>query len=99
MKTILFTIAALLIFSSSFAQQAAKIDNALLLDYYQNQRFMDAANYLKKTFPEPITDAKILAQLAYTSQMANKLVDAEGYYQRIYNLDTTNQEVYTALPV
>ncbi|WP_158826279.1 tetratricopeptide repeat protein [Mucilaginibacter lacusdianchii] len=80
----------LLCFTRCFSQ-SSKIDNALLLDYYQNQRFTEAADYLKKAYAEPVTDAKALSQLAYTSQMAGQLADAENYYQRMYNLDTTNQ--------
>lgn len=74
----------------SFAQQADKSDDALLLEYYQNQRFADALDYLKKANPEPVTDAKVLSSLAYTSQMAGKLADAESYYLRIYQRDSTN---------
>jgi tetratricopeptide (TPR) repeat protein len=73
----------------TFAQQQ-KADDALLLEYYQNQRFADALDYLKKTYPEPVTDLKTISSLAYTSQMAGKLADAEAYYQRIYNKDSTS---------
>ena len=72
------------------AQQTGKIDDALLMEYYQSQHYSDAIDYLKKNFPEPVTDLKVLSRLAYSSQMANKLVDAEGYYQRAYDLDTSN---------
>jgi tetratricopeptide (TPR) repeat protein len=70
----------------TFAQQ---VDNALLLDYYQSQKYSEAADYLKRAYAEPVTDLKVLSQLAYTSQMAGKLVDAEGYYQRILEKDST----------
>src|ERR1700750_2992386 len=73
----------------TFAQEQ-KADEALLLEYYQNQRFADALDYLKKTYPEPINDLKVISSLAYTSQMAGKLADAEAYYQRIYEKDSTN---------
>jgi tetratricopeptide (TPR) repeat protein len=72
------------------AQQSAKADNDLLLDYYQNQRFVEALDYLKKIYTEPVIDTKALASLAYTAQMAGRLPDAEGYYQRIYDKDSTN---------
>lgn len=94
MKTTLFTIAfiiaLLLAVSASFAQQNTKADDALLLDYYQSQRYQEAADYLKKIYPEPVTDVKVLSRLAYTSQMANKLPEAQAYYQRVYDMDTTN---------
>ncbi|MES2274645.1 MAG: hypothetical protein V4592_01400 [Bacteroidota bacterium] len=91
MKATFFTLALLLCFTVSFAQQAAKADDALLLEYYQAQRYQDAADYLKKTFPEPIADIKVLARLAYTTNMANKLPESQAYYQRIYDMDTTNE--------
>jgi predicted Zn-dependent protease len=78
-----------------FAQQ--KIDDSLLLEYYQNQRFGDAFDYLKRTYPEPITDLKIISSLAYTSQMAGKLADADGYYQRLYDKDSTSMPLLFSL--
>ncbi|MCO5935355.1 hypothetical protein NAF17_07370 [Mucilaginibacter sp. RB4R14] len=80
-----------------FAQETTKVDDALLLDYYQNQRFAEAADYLKKTYSEPINSTKALGQLAYTLNMAGRLADAEGYYQRIYNIDSTNTPVLYSL--
>lgn len=90
MKYILNLITFLLLSLSAFSQQ---INDALLLDYYQNQRYLEAANYLKSAYPEPVNDLKILSRLAYTSQMAGKLPDAEEYYQRILNIDSTSTAV------
>ena len=77
----------------ALAQQTPAIDNSLLLEYYQTQHFGDAADYLKKTYPEPVTDLKILSSLAYSSSMAGRLPEADSYYQRIYAADTTNTTV------
>jgi len=88
MKNLFITLFLILSVSQLCAQQAA--NDSLLLDYYQNQRFADAADYLKKIYPEPVTDIKVLAKLAYTSKMASRLPDAENYYQRIYATDTTS---------
>jgi len=93
MKFTVLNLITIFFFTHAFAQQTAKADDALLLEYYQTQRFAEAADYLKKTYPEPVTDTKVLARLAYTSQMASKLADAEGYYQRIYDSDSTNTTV------
>src|ERR1700744_3602154 len=73
-----------------FAQQ---VDNTLLLDYIQNQKYADAAQYLKSVYPEPITDDKALANLAYTSRMAGRLTEAENYYLRLYQKDSTKTAV------
>ncbi|GAA4307619.1 hypothetical protein GCM10023149_01210 [Mucilaginibacter gynuensis] len=90
MKATLFTILSLFIFAGLYAQQTDKLNDALLLEYYQNQRFAEAAQYLKTTYAEPVTDLKALASLAYTFQMAGKLSDAESYYLRILATDSTN---------
>ncbi|AMR33202.1 hypothetical protein A0256_18150 [Mucilaginibacter sp. PAMC 26640] len=75
----------------------AKVDEALLLDYYQNQRFADASTYLKTVYTEPVTDLKALSQLAYTANMAGKLPEAEAYYQRIHDIDSTKTGVLFSL--
>jgi tetratricopeptide (TPR) repeat protein len=90
MKTYLLLIIIIGISVMSSAQQTDKAGNALLLEYYQNQRFADALDYLRKTYPEPVTDSRTLSSMAYTSQMAGKLADAEGYYLRIYQQDSTS---------
>ena len=93
MKNILLVLIFISCVTPGYAQQTAKADNALLLEYYQNQRFAEAADYLKNTSPEPVSDIKTLSSLAYASQMAGRLPEAEGYYQRVYNTDTTNTSV------
>ncbi len=93
MKTIVLILITIFTTAHAFAQTSNKADDALLLEYYQNQRFAEAADYLKKTYPEPVTDVKILSGLAYTSEMAARLPEAEDYYQRIYATDTTNMAV------
>lgn len=93
MRNILIVSFLICLVKTAVAQQAGPANDALLLDYYQNQRFAEAADLLKKTYPEPVTNIKVLSKLAYTSQMAGKLPDAEGYYQRMYNIDSTNNAV------
>src|ERR1700744_6757413 len=83
--------------SPVFAQQTTPADNALLLDYYQTQRFDKAADYLKKTYPEPINAIKILKALAYCSQMDGKLPEAQAYYERVYALDSTSTSILFSL--
>ncbi|MES2267142.1 MAG: tetratricopeptide repeat protein [Bacteroidota bacterium] len=97
MKTIFYLLLLLGLPAMCYAQETNKVNDALLLDYYQNQRFAEAADYLKKTYTEPINSTKALGQLAYTSNMAGHLADAEGYYQRIYIIDSTNTSVLYSL--
>jgi tetratricopeptide (TPR) repeat protein len=69
---------------------AQQVDNAVLLDYYQNQKFGDANKYLKTIYTEPVTDIKALGSLAYTARMSGSFADAEGYYLRIYAKDSSD---------
>lgn len=97
MKYYLLCISFLILATTVLAQQPTQQDNALLLDYYQTQRFDKAAEYLKKAYPEPISDVKILKALAYCSQMQGKLPEAEAYYERVYALDSTSTSVLYSL--
>jgi tetratricopeptide (TPR) repeat protein len=96
MRILIISSLFLLVTTLSFAQ-GSKTDNAVLLDYYQNQQYLQALDYLKKTNPEPLADTKTLSKLAYAAQMAHMLPDAQSYYQRIYDLDTTNQAALFAI--
>ncbi|MGF7077893.1 tetratricopeptide repeat protein [Mucilaginibacter sp. UYCu711] len=94
MKYLSISLVFLVIFATeSRAQETRKTDDALLLEYYQNQRFAEALSYLKSIYTEPVTDAKELTRLAYTAAMAKLLPDAADYYQRVYDRDSTNQSV------
>jgi len=97
MKIYLFLFLFLSIPHPVFSQETPQIDNALLLDYYQNQHFDLASAYLKKNCPEPVHDLKILKALAYCAQMNGKLPEAESYYERIFAIDSTSTSVLYSL--
>lgn len=69
-------------FSNTFAQ-SAKIDPEKLLEYYESQRYADAATYLQNIYPADTEDIKALSQIAYCNMMAGKLPEAEKNYQKI----------------
>lgn len=94
MKYIYLILFLLLVAPKLFAQQ---VDNALLMDYIENQKFKEAAQYLKSIYTEPITDDKALQSLAYTSRMSGNLTDAENYYLRLYQKDSTKTAVLFSL--
>lgn len=93
MKLITSSLLIFTLSTGSVMAQSRTIDDALLLEYYQNQRFTDALSYIKTIYQEPVTDAKELSRLAYTSAMAGMLPDAENFYQRIYDKDSTNKSI------
>lgn len=97
MKLLPYVYLLFIINFSPAVAQTRKTDDALLLDYYQNQRFADALTYLKNVYTEPVTNLTELSRLAYTSAMAGKLPQAEDFYQRIYDKDTSNQSALYSL--
>ncbi|WP_343658152.1 tetratricopeptide repeat protein [Chryseobacterium sp.] len=68
---------------SCVTAQSAKIDTEKLLEYYETQRYADAANYLQNIYPGETQDIKALSQIAYCNMMAGKLQEAEKNYQKI----------------
>lgn len=73
-----------LICNLCFAQDS--LDKEKLLEFYQTQRYAEAASYLSSIYPPETNDVKALAQIAYCNMMAGKLVDAEKNYQKINQL-------------
>ena len=91
-----FCAIALLLFQflSVHSQEVSNgLNNAHLLDLLENQRYGDAANYLKTVYQEPITDRKVLSRFGYSLQMAGRLAEAETYYARILEQDSTEIRV------
>ncbi|MDP3468899.1 MAG: CDC27 family protein [Daejeonella sp.] len=78
---------AILLFSSKISAQNTASENLLILELLQNQRYDEAAETLKKTYPEPISDVRILSRIGYSLRMAGKLSEAENYYLRILEQD------------
>ena len=62
-------------------------DQDRLLEYYQTQRYTEAAEYLTQYYTEDVQDAKALAQLGYVNLMAGKLPEAENNYLKLYELN------------
>lgn len=85
MKSLYISFLFLLITKFCTAQEAI-LDKEKLLEFYQSQRYAEAAAYLSSIFPAETSDVKVLGQIAYCNMMAGKLVDAEKNYQKINEL-------------
>ncbi|WP_312509768.1 tetratricopeptide repeat protein [Chryseobacterium culicis] len=70
--------------------QSAKIDAEKLLEYYETQRYADAAQYLQRMYPGDTQDLKALSQIAYCNMMEGKLPEAEKNYQKINAIQPNN---------
>lgn len=82
MKKLLSTLLFAFIYQFSFAQTAV-LDKEKLLEFYQTQRYADAAQYLQSIYPTDTKDVKALSQIAYCNMMAGKLPEAEKSYLTI----------------
>ncbi len=87
MKKLLIGILAIVSFTAQ--SQVKEADNLYLLDLFQSQRYIEASDYLKKVYIEPIADKKVLSRFGYSLRMEGKLSEAETYYQRILEKDST----------
>ena len=75
------------------AQSGHILDKEKLLEYYQNQRFKEAAVYLQALYGEDSKDLKEISQLAYTNMMAGNLPVAEKNYMKLYTLQPASLPV------
>ncbi|MBB2144184.1 hypothetical protein GM921_01690 [Pedobacter sp. LMG 31464] len=82
MKKLFFVFFLALLHLVTFAQSIV-LDKEKLLEYYQTQRYADAAQYLKSIYPTDTKDVKALSQMAYCNMMAGKLPEAEKSYLSI----------------
>lgn len=72
-------------------------DNEKLVEYYQAQRYEEAARYLQSVYKADTEDAKELSQLAYVNLMAGKLSEAENNYLKLYAKQPGNIPVLFSL--
>ncbi|MEQ7799850.1 tetratricopeptide repeat protein [Pedobacter sp. ASV1-7] len=84
MKRLLLILAIFCTYQYSIAQSKRTIDNDKLLEYYQSQRYVEAANYLQSIYNEDTQNPKEIKQLAYAYVMAGKLPEAEKNYLKLY---------------
>ena len=90
MKKFLLSLCLFSMFMLAHAQTPVGLNQGKLLEYYQNQRFMEAWSYLDSVYGSNTEDPKAIAQLAYVSMMAGKLPQAERYYLKLNALQPTN---------
>lgn len=96
MKNLFLLFISIFWLSSTHAQTAA-INHEKLLDFYQTQRYAEAAQYLQSIYPEDTQDLKVLNQIAYCNLMAGKVPEAEKGYLKIYALQPTYLPVLFSL--
>jgi tetratricopeptide (TPR) repeat protein len=82
---------------TGYAQNASGVDKEKLFDFYQTQRYADAAQYLKEIYGEEVNDFKPLSQIGYCYLMAGNNVEAEKFYSKAYALQPQNLPILFSL--
>lgn len=75
---------------SAFSQTTASQADKILLQYFQNQEYAKAATYLRLNHFKDNNDIQYLSLLGYANYMSNRLSDAAQCFNKILNIDTTN---------
>lgn len=95
-KLLLFMLSILLSFGL-FAQKQALLDKEKLFDFYQNQKYNEAATYLKNIYGEDVRDVKAISQIGYCYLMCGNNVEAEKFYTKAYNQQTQSLPILFSL--
>jgi len=65
-------------------------DKNAVMDYFQNQQFAEAIDYLQPAVAADSNNISVLAWLGYASYMNDDKPASENYNARIFRLDSTN---------
>jgi Flp pilus assembly protein TadD len=97
MKHLVLITIALLLNVTIKAQTLKQAEQAQLLEYYQSQRYPEAAKMLQEIYGQEPQDVKAISMLAYANNMAGSLKEAEQFYLKLYQLDARNIAVLFSL--
>lgn len=92
MKKLLYVIFTLCTYSA-LAQTGSTVDKEKLIEFYQSQRYTEAAAYLQTVYGTETDEPKELSQIAYTNLMAGNLAVAEKSYSKLYAQQPTSLPV------
>jgi tetratricopeptide (TPR) repeat protein len=97
MKKLLTLLALLGLSLTGYTQNSTVVDKEKLFDFYQTQRYADAAQYLKSIYGEEVNDFKTISQIGYCFLMAGNIVEAEKFYSKAYALQPQNLPILFSL--
>lgn len=97
MKKLLILLVLFGLSLAGYAQNTSSVDKEKLFDFYQTQRYGDAAQYLKGIYGEEVNDFKTLSQIGYCFLMAGNNVEAEKFYSKAYTLQPQSLPILFSL--
>lgn len=87
-KTVLIFL--LFLFTNKLFSQSFSLDKNKVMDFFQQQQYDDAADYLAAFYQSDSGNIQLLQYLGYAYYMNDKYDDAEKYFQKIFLLDSNN---------
>jgi len=90
MKIIFSFLLMMVLFQINSTAQSSPVDKNKLMDFFQNQQFDEAINYMLPIETNDSTNIILLGYLGYAYYMNDNIALAKKYYQSIFNLDSTN---------
>ncbi|MGN8059290.1 tetratricopeptide repeat protein [Pedobacter sp. 22163] len=97
MKKLLTLLALFSLSLAGYTQNTSAVDKEKLFDFYQTQRYGDAAQYLKGVYGEEVNDFKSLSQIGYCFLMAGNNIEAEKFYSKAYELQPQSLPILFSL--
>jgi hypothetical protein len=65
-------------------------DKNIVMDYFQNQQFTEAIDYLQPAFTADSSNLTVLGWLGYANYMSEDRIASQAYNLRILQLDSSN---------
>jgi len=78
------------LFTCQISAQSNTIDKNKVMDFFQNQQFDEAIDYLMPAASIDSDNLQLLGFLGYANYMNDNVPAAEKYYQRIFSIDSNN---------
>ena len=89
LKAIFTLILSMAVFNNCFSQETL-IDKNKVLDFFQNQQFEEALEYLGPIYATQPDNIQVMNYLGYAQYMLDDYREAKKIYQQIFSIDSNN---------
>lgn len=92
-----FLLPALCWFFPAAGQPARKMDNARLMQYFENRQYPEAVSYLEANADTLVRDTRPLCLLGYACYLDNRMQEATYWYGKVLSVDSLNRSANSYL--
>jgi tetratricopeptide (TPR) repeat protein len=90
MKKNIFFCLITFLFNFNINAQSITLDKNKVVDFFQNQQYEEAVNYLLPIINTDSNNIETLGYLGYASYMNDNITTAEKYFQKVFSIDSNN---------